>query len=373
MRNLQEVVNLEERKVLVRVDFNVPLDKNGVLNSSGDWRIQKSLETIKHLQNGKAKTVLISHIGRDKNESLKPVADYLQKFLPVKFIPTWDKEIIATIVGDMQAGDIVMLENLRQNDGEEQNDERFVSFLASLGSMYVNEAFSVSHRAHASIVGIPDYLQSFAGFWFQKEVENLGKVLENVELPFLFILGGAKFDTKMDLIKKFTLIASEIFIGGALANNFFKTVGFNVGKSLIDKNASVREFFNEARIKIPFDVVVKGRGGTELADIGDNDVIADIGPKTLAELKNTIPTFKTVLWNGPLGLYEDGYDVGSKEILKSIAKADNFSVIGGGDTVELVKQLNLQNDISFVSTGGGAMLEFLIKGTLVGIEALDQN
>lgn len=377
IRNIREVTNLRERKVLVRVDFNVPLGKDGVVDESEDWRIQKSLETINYLQRAGAKTILVSHIGRpgrsgDKKETLKPVADYLQKFLKVNFVPDWDHDTIRAIVADMMPGDVILLENLRQDSGEEKNDEAFASFLATLADMYVNDAFAVSHRAHASIVGVPQYLQSYAGLWLQKEIENLKKVIENPAKPFLFILGGAKFETKIDLIKKFETIADQIFIGGALANNFFQAIGLHVGKSLVDKNATVAEFFKKDNIKIPFDVVVKGGETKELTNIKEEDVIVDAGPDTIAELVKNIPTFKTILWNGPLGLYEEGYDEGSKKILNAIVESGATSIIGGGDTVNLVRQLGLEEKISFVSTGGGAMLEFLAKGTLVGIEALDQ-
>ncbi len=372
MKNIQEVTNLKERKVLVRVDFNVSLGKNGTVDANEDWRIQKSLETINHLQKGGAKVIIVSHIGRDKKESLKAVAEYLQQFVKVNFVPTWDRDTIRAIVADMMPSDVIMLENLRQESGEEENSEELASFLASLADMYVNEAFAVSHRAHASIVGVPDYLQAYAGFWLQKEISNLRKAIENPEHPFLFILGGAKFDTKIALIKKFETIADQIFIGGALANNFFQAIGLHVGKSLVDEKANVKEFFNKDHIKIPFDVIVKGGVAKELPNVSEEDMIVDAGPNTLAELVKIIPTFKTILWNGPLGLYEEGYDTSSKEILKAIAASGAFSVVGGGDTVNLVKEMGIQDKISFVSTGGGAMLEFLAKGTLVGIEALNQ-
>lgn len=373
IRNIREVTNLRERKVLVRVDFNVPLGKDGVVDQSEDWRIQKSLETLQYLQKSGAKTIIISHIGRDKKETLKPVADYLQKFIKVNFVPGWDHDTIRAIVLDMMPGDVVLLENLRQNEGEEKNDERFASFLASLADLYVNEAFAVSHRTHASIVAVPDYLQSYAGFWFQKEIDNLRKVIESPEKPFLFILGGAKFETKIDLIKKFETIADQIFIGGALANNFFQAIGLHIGKSLVDKNSHVQEFLRKDNIKIPFDALIKGGEIKELTNIQEEDVIVDAGPDTIAELVKNIPTFKTILWNGPLGLYEEGYADGSKKILNAIVESGAISIIGGGDTVNLVKQSGVENKISFVSTGGGAMLEFLAKGTMVGIEALDQG
>lgn len=370
MRLLQEVKNIKERHVLVRVDFNVPLGEDKTVGEDENWRILKSLETINYLKGEGAKVILISHIGRDKKETLKPVAEYLQQFVPVKFIPTLDPDDVTGIVANMEIGEVVLLENLRQNSGEEKNDQKFCEFLVSLADMYVNEAFPVSHRAHASIVGIPLYLPSYAGLWFQKEVENLSKFLQKPESPFLFILGGSKFDTKIKLIKKFETIADHIFIGGALANNFFKKIGFEVGKSLVDKEAEVGEFFNREDISIPFDVTVKPGVTKDFAELKKSDMIVDIGPNTLEELKNKIQGAKTVLWNGPLGLYEEGYDHSSREILQTISTGKAFSVVGGGDTVKLVEELKLQDKISFVSTGGGAMLQFLADGTLPGIEAL---
>jgi phosphoglycerate kinase len=265
IKNLGTVLNLKERRVLVRVDWNVPLGRDGIVDTTEDTRIKKSLETLNHLARAGAKVIVISHIGRDKKDSLKPVAEYVNTLLPIRFIPTLDHDTVRSLTAAMEPGEIVLLENLRQDSGEEGNSEVFASFLASLADMYVNEAFSVSHRAHASIVGVPQYLESYAGFWLQKEIEHLSSVITNPVRPFLFILGGAKFDTKIDLIKKFGEIADQLFIGGALANNFFQTIGFNIGKSLVDKDAHVAQFFNKENIKIPFDVIVRGREGRACA------------------------------------------------------------------------------------------------------------
>ncbi len=370
MRLIQEVLNLKGRTAIVRVDFNVPIGLDGVVDKSEDWRIQKSLETINHLKNSGAKTILISHIGRDKKDSLKPVAKYLQNFLSIGFVSTWDEYEISGIVKNMNEGDIILLENLRQKDGEEENDQKFAQWLSSLADLYINEAFSVSHRLHASIISLPLYLPSYAGFWLQKEVSNLSKVLKDPKRPLLLILGGAKFETKLPLLKKFEKIADEILIGGALANNFFRTIGFNIGKSLQDKDALVSEFFNKENIKIPFDVVVKD-GQKDIAKLENEDIIVDLGRETTNEWGNIIKNSKTVLWNGPLGLYEEGFDVASKKLLEIISTTDTFSVIGGGDTVKLVKDMGLEDKISFISTGGGAMLDYLTKGTLPGLSLLE--
>ncbi len=371
MKSILEIQNLKGRTALVRVDFNVPLGEDGVVDNTEDWRIEKALDTIKHLSKLGAKVILISHIGRDPKESLKPVADFLNKFIPVKFIPILYGEDVLGIAENLSEGEVIMLENLRSNEGEEKNTEEFSAYLASLADFYVNEAFSVSHRPHASIVGVTKFLPSYVGIWFLKEVENLKK-LDNPEKPFLFILGGSKFETKVPLIEKFSNIADSVFIGGALANNFMKKIGFETGKSLLDESVNVTKFFDKPNIKIPFDVIVRTKEVKTPNGLSKEDMITDMGPETLDDLKNTIISSKTVLWNGPLGFYEEGFDTSSKEILKTISESKAFSVLGGGDTVKLVKEMGLENKISFISTGGGAMLEFLSSGTLVGIEALNK-
>lgn len=374
IKNLQEVKNLKDRRVLVRVDWNVPVGDDGRVDETESFRVTKSLETINYLRNSGAKTVIMSHIGRDKKDSLYPVAEYAKNLLPLRFIATWDHEAITGAVDAMSSGDILLLENLRQNPGEEENDEKFASFLSTLGDMYVNEAFAVSHREHASLSAITQYLPAYAGLWLQKEISNLQKVMTAPERPFLFILGGAKFDTKISLIRKFEGVADDIFIGGALANNFFKRLGMEIGRSLVDDSADTTEFFHKDHVSIPFDVIVKPENkSVELPSIQKSDTIVDIGDETLVELKKKIAGAKTILWNGPLGLYEEGYDGASKAILEAIGESGAFSVIGGGDTVKLVMELGLEDKLSFVSTGGGAMLDFLGTGTLLALEALNQE
>jgi phosphoglycerate kinase len=370
MKSILEIQNLKSRTAVVRVDFNVPIGSDGVIDDTEGSRIEKALDTIKHLSKMGSRVVLISHFGRDPKESLKPVAEYLNKFIPVKFIPVLYGEDVLGIVENLLDGEVIMLENLRSNEGEEKNTEEFSAYLASLGDFYVNEAFSVSHRYHASVVGVTKFLPSYVGIWFMKEVENLKK-LDTPEKPFLFILGGAKFETKVPLIEKFSKIADNLFIGGALANNFLKKIGFETGKSLLDESVNVAKFFDRPNIKIPFDLIVKTGKIKAPNSLSKDDIVTDMGPETLEDLKESIKKSKTILWNGPLGVYEDGFDKSSKEILKAISESGAFSVIGGGDTVKLIKEMGLENKISFISTGGGAMLEFLSTGTLPGIEALN--
>lgn len=372
MRSILEIKNLRGRTALVRVDFNVPIGPDGTVGENEGTRIEKALDTIKHLSTMGARIVLISHIGRDPKESLAPVAEYLKKFIAVTFVPVLYGEEVLGIAENLGEGQIILLENLRSNEGEEKNAEEFAAYLASLADLYVNEAFSVSHREHASVVGVTKFLPSYAGIWFQKEVESLKK-MDEPEKPFLFILGGAKFETKVPLIEKFSKIADNIFIGGALANNFMKKIGFETGKSLLDESVNVAKFFDRPNIKIPFDVTVKTGEEKSPNALSKEDIIVDMGPETLEDLKETIRSAKTILWNGPLGLYEEGFDLSSKEILKTISETNSFSVVGGGDTVSLLKKTGLEKSISFISTGGGAMLDFLSSGTLSGIEALNQN
>lgn len=369
MKSILEIKNLKGRTAVVRVDFNVPIGQDGIIDETESIRILKSLDTIKHLKNIGSKVVLISHFGSGENQSLRPVAEFLNKYIEVDFIPLPYGQEILDIVENMGEGKVVLLENLRLNEGEEKNTEEFAGFLASLGDLYINEAFSVSHREHASIVGVPKFLPSYVGFWFLKEIENLKK-MDNPEKPFLFILGGAKFDTKIKLIDKFSSVADNMFIGGALANNFFKEIGFETGKSLIDQNVKVSKYFNNENIKVPFDVLLEDGSSISPNMIPKDGLVVDMGEDTLEELKSLIKSSKTVLWNGPLGLYEKGFDKSSKEILKIISESPAFSVVGGGDSVKLLIEMGLYEKISFVSTGGGAMLEFLSNGTLPGIDAL---
>ncbi|MDP3051999.1 MAG: phosphoglycerate kinase, partial [bacterium] len=256
-------------------------------------------------------------------------------------------------------GDIVMLENLRIDKGEEKNNETFAKKLADFGDIYVNEAFSVSHRNHASITGIPKYLPSYAGLLFESEVENLSRAFYPKH-PFLLILGGVKFGSKLGVLKRFIKIADKIFIGGALANIFFKLKGIDIGESLFDKKVSVKKYFGNRKIVLP-------------VDFKKNDgAILDIGPKTIKELINLIRRAKFILWNGPLGNFEiRDFAKGTEAAAKAIASSNVVSVIGGGDTAAAVIKMRLTFiQKSFISTGGGAMLEFLAKGTLPGIEAL---
>lgn len=342
MKIITEAKDLKDKRVLVRVDWSVPVNAGEVAN---DYQIVKSFPTIEYLQKAGAKIILISH-GEKDDDSLEPIYKYVKKLLPkLTFI---------------KPSDLMLLENLRQNKGEKENSIQFARALADLGDVFVNDAFPVSHREHASIVGVPKFLPSFAGIRLNLEIETLSKAFYP-KRPFLFILGGAKFDTKLPLLKKFIHIADNIFVGGALAHNFFVVLGRDIGDSLVsDGDFGLKELLNTGKIILPEDTIVEDKK------------IMDAGPVTIENLKAKIASSNLILWNGPLGTYERGYKVATLQLAQMIADSGKESIIGGGDTLSAVNELNLFDKFSFVSTGGGAMLDFLATGTLVGIEALKQ-
>ncbi len=273
----------------------------------------------------------------------------------------------------LQNGEVILLENLRQDDREVEGDDSLAKELARLADVYVNDAFSDSHREHASITGVPKYLPSYFGINFWKEYQSLKKAMKP-ESPSLFILGGAKFDTKMPLVLRYTNIYDKIFIGGALANDFFKAKDYEVGKSLIsDADLKNNEILRNQKIEIPLDVVVDGPLGVREVGpraVKENEVIMDAGPTSLKELEEMVQGAKTILWNGPLGNFEKGFSLGTEMLARTISKSDAYSVVGGGDTVAAIRSLRLDNRFSFMSTAGGAMLVFLETGTLPAIEAV---
>ncbi|MEI6296617.1 MAG: phosphoglycerate kinase [bacterium] len=366
--NIKTIKNLKDfggKKFLLRLDLNVPMI-DGIIQD--DYRIKRSLATINYLKNGGAKIIIISHTESDPNNSLRSVANFLNyKFLDLDFNTLEDK------IRKIENGEIVVLENLRTNPGEKKNDEAFTKELSSLADFFVNEAFSVSHREHASIVGIPKYLPSYFGFLFEEEIDNLSLAF-NPEHPFTFILGGAKFETKLPLVEKFLNIADQIFIGGALANSFYKELGYQTGKSLVDNSdLNLKKLSKNSKIFLPEDVVVNTPNGDKIKNANDvfkEETIVDNGPLFIAKLEKAISSSKFILWNGPLGLAEKGYSEATNRTSGAIANSKAKSIIGGGDTIAAINKLDIMNKFSFVSTGGGAMLDFLSNGTLPGIEAI---
>ncbi len=376
LRSIKDIENLKGKKVLVRVDFNVPLVNGRVRD---DFRIQKALPTIQYLQKKGAKIILISHLGSDGNESLLPIAKHLQKQIPL----TFSKDILGKNVEDsiaaLKNGEVLLLENLRHEAGELENSAAFAKKLSSYGEVFINDAFSVSHRKQASIVGIPKYLPSYAGLQLKEEVEKLSLAF-SPKHPFLVILGGAKFETKLPLIKRYLKTADHVFVTGALVNEFFEEEGLEVGKSLVDKkNFHLLPLLKNEKLLLPPDVIVTNpkTGVTRIttpSQVVSNEMIADIGSRSLELLESLIKESKMVLWNGPTGNYENGFDKATIALLKVLSsdavRRRTFSIIGGGDTVALVSKKKLENKLGFVSTGGGATLDFLADETLPGLKPL---
>lgn len=372
MKSIKEIGSISGKKILVRFDFNVPVKDGRVVD---DFRIKKSIPTIEYLHNKGAIVIILAHLGDDGKASLAPIAATLKKYVKnVKFIntPIFSDQTEREIK-ELRKGDIVLLENVRKESGEKNNSPSFARAMSRYGEIYVNDAFSVSHRAHASVVGITKYLPGFAGLQLMEEVNNLSHAFDPKH-PFLFILGGAKFETKIPLVKKFFRYADDLFIGGALADDFFKAKGYEIGKSLADDgDFQIASLMKHKNLLLPIDVkAVKGKAERFVKSDGVNseETIVDCGPATIDMLKTLISKAKFILWNGPLGKYENGFGGSTEELLKFISKSSAHSIIGGGDTVALVSKLKLENKLGFVSTGGGATLDFLAKGTLPGIKAL---
>ncbi len=348
-----------DKRVIVRVDFNVPF-RNGRIED--DHRIKKSLPTLKYLIDKDAQIILITHLSDNIPGALVAVSDYLKKiFETVVFIPGNDLSIAKETLKITVPGEIILLDNIRLFEGEEKNDPDFAKELASLGDYYVNDAFSVSHRSHASIVEMPKIMPGFAGFLFEEEYKNLSLAFKP-EHPFLLILGGVKFESKLGVLNKFIKIADKIFIGGGLANNFFKALGEDIGESVMDETVNVMPYIGNPKIFLPIDKRIK------------NGKILDLGPESIKFLSGLIERAKFILWNGPLGSYEtEDFDWGTKELAKIISHSKAKIVIGGGNTLDVLKHLVDESDLekhAFLSTAGGAMLEFLANETLVGLEAL---
>ncbi len=355
------------KRVLLRLDLDLPV-AGGVLRDT--YRLERSRQTLEFLRAQGAKTLIISHIGRDPKETLRPAFDYLKEIIPIKFISSLREA--KEKMTHLHEGGFLLLENLRSFGGETTNDPVFTEELASCADIFVNEAFAASHRSHASIVGVPKLLPSYIGLVFAEEVEQLSKTFSPAH-PALVILGGAKFETKTPLIGKFLKIADTVFVCGALSNDIYKARGYETGTSLVSPHLPPAFLRANPKLQVPVDVVARGAQGsrTKSADtVLLDEKIVDAGPETLADLRALIERAKFVLWNGPLGEYEAGFDAGTIALAEMLAESDAETIIGGGDSLAVVSKLGLLERFSFVSTGGGAMLQFLATGTLPGIEAL---
>lgn len=381
----------QNKKVLVRVDYNVPLEDGNVAD---DTRITATLPTLQHLITDNAKIILVTHLGRPKGKKvdelkLDPVAKRLSELLgrPVDKLDDCVGPEVKKKIDEMKPGDIVLLENVRFHKEEEENDPKFAKQLADLADAYIVDSFGTSHRKHASTYGAAEYLPAFAGFLMEKEVRTLSEIMKNTPKPLTLIVGGAKIDTKIGVIQNFINKADYFLIGGGLANTFLAAQGYDIGKSLYEKDKLnvAREILMEAEVLrdkfvLPKDAVVSDSAEEDtpnldlpISDVIGNMMILDLGLQSREEFKKVINESKTIIWNGPVGLFEkEPYSHGTKAIAEAVAGARHAkTIIGGGDTIDALKNFGINlNSFTHVSTGGGAMLEFLQGANLPGVEII---
>jgi phosphoglycerate kinase len=382
-------LELSGKRVLVRADFNVPLRDGRITD---DTRIRATLPTINELRERGASVILMSHLGRPKGEvkedlRLRPVAAHLGKLLEIEV--AYAREVTgraaSAMVDDLQPGDVGLIENLRFDPREESNDDGFARELASLGDCYVSDAFGAAHRAHASTVGIASHLPAAAGLLMEKEINALSWILEDASQPFVVILGGAKVSDKIGVIENLMDRAKRLIIGGGMANTFLKAAGNDVGASLVEEEnvATAKDLMDRAKrdgvdLRIPVDGVVAKSFSEDaeprtirVNEFGADDMMLDIGPDTIADFTEALSGARTIVWNGPMGVFEfEQFAQGTKAIADVVAESEAYSLIGGGDSVAAVEQLGLADHISHISTGGGASLEFLEGRELPGVTIL---
>lgn len=422
--NIPSAEKIAHKTVLVRVDYNVPLEKDGTTGKfkvADDNRIQTSLKTINFLLESNCKVVLISHLGRPGGQakpklSLKPTAEHLNDLLEtqVKFCKNTVGSKAKTVIDQLEPGQILVLENLRFNLGEKKNDSKFAQQLADLSDVYINEAFSACHRAHASISGVPTIMKQasqpvLAGFHLQSEIDNLQKLMDNPDHPFVMVIGGAKISDKVEAVKNLNKVADLVLVGGGVANNFLKAGGIETHKSYLeDKPADSKKenvdyvqvaedlieetktekilkdgYIPLPKILFPIDVVAaenKDSSNVELINLSsgmkdtpdDKDLMyLDIGPRTIKLYQDLILQAETIFWNGPMGVFEKKqFQTGTQEIARTIAKTGAKTILGGGDTIGAVKQFGFDDRFDYMSSAGGAALDFLAGKTLPGLEAV---
>jgi len=395
MKNKMSVADLDVKgkRVIVRVDFNVPLDSEG--NITDDKRIRGALPTIKYIIENGGKLILVSHLGRPKNGfeakySMKPAAEHLSKLLGKEVILAKDVigEDAKAKAAALKEGEILMLENVRFHKEETKNDPAFAKELASMADLYVNDAFGTAHRAHASTAGLADYLPSACGFLIKKELDVMGKALDNPERPFVAILGGAKVSDKISVIENLIDKVDTLIIGGGMAYTFLKAKGYGVGTSICeeDKFELANSLLAKAKAKnvnllLPVDNVVGKEfdANTEAKTVPSDSIPdgwmgLDIGEETIKLFSNAIKDAKTVVWNGPMGVFEmERFANGTRKIAEALAKSNAITIVGGGDSAAAVEQLGFADKITHISTGGGASLEFLEGKELPGIAVLNEK
>jgi len=376
-------IDVKGKRVIVRTMLNAPI-KAGQVNDA--MRLKAAKPTIEYLLDHGARIILISHHSHD-GQSLEPVADALSKILhhDVKFIPSTIGAAAERAVKALKPLDILLLENLRFHPEEEANDIEFAKTLASYGDIFVEDDFTTCHRAHASLVGIPKYLPAVAGFGVEREVTTITNVLENPSRPLIAVTGGAKLSTKIPILSFLLAKVDAVFVGGAMANTFLAATGKSVGKSLVEsdqielsKSIIANAKKDNKKLFLPLDVVVTTSIDTptdvrtvDINDVGNEDIIVDLGPNTIAQLDQVITDNCTIIWNGPAGIFETKeFAAGTKALADKIILSDSYSLVGGGDTCDFVNNSGLSDKFSFVSTGGGASLELMSGNSLPGVEAL---
>lgn len=384
-----EDVEIKGKKVLVRVDFNVPLEGEQIAD---DTRIRAALPTINYLLDGGAGVILMSHLGRPggktKREfSLKPVAEYLDGKLEnkVTFVPDCMGKEAESSSADLKPGEVLLLENTRFHPGEKKNDPKMAEKLASLGELFVNDAFGTAHRSHASNVGVTNFLPAVAGFLLEKEIIYLDKTIKNPERPFVAVLGGAKISGKIGVISNLLSRVDQILIGGGMANTFFKAKGYQLGDSLVENEVldTAKDLLKKAgdKIVLPVDVVIADEFSADAQkktiDTGDVSAgwqILDVGPETIKLFRAYLADAGTIVWNGPMGVFEfPAFAEGTFSIARAVADSSAVSIIGGGDSASAVSKAGLTEKITHVSTGGGASLQMLEGENLPGLDALDDQ
>lgn len=393
MKKIITDVNVDKKKVFVRADFNVPLDENGIITD--DTRIQKTLPTIRYLLDHQAAVILASHLGRPKGKvvekySLKPVAVRLSELLgiPVQMAPDCIGVETEAMAGALQPGQVLLLENLRFHGEEEKNDPEFSRKLASLADVGINDAFGCCHRAHASVAGIAAFLPMAAGFLLEKEIRFIGGAVDHPAHPFAAIIGGAKVSDKIEVISNLLPKVDVMIIGGGMANTFLAAQGYGIGKSLVeaDKIDLAKKLIAQAadegkKLLLPVDVTVAEAFSNDAAHkvvpadaVPEGWMILDIGTKTQELFARELEPMKLIVWNGPMGVFEmENFAKGTESVARAVAHSQAVSIVGGGDSVSAVNKTGLADQISHISTGGGASLEYLEGKKLPGIESLSDK